>query len=59
MDIGLLKEATISKVEGRQMSIDRLWEMDAKELGNLEIICSLTKKNYMLILFIFIQHFDA
>lgn len=32
MDIGLLKEATVSKIERRQMSIDTLWDMNVKEL---------------------------
>lgn len=38
MDIGLLKEATVSKIERRQMSIDTLWDMNVKELGKIFIL---------------------
>lgn len=35
MDVDLVKETTVSKIEKRQMSVDNLWELDAGELGKL------------------------
>lgn len=35
IDFYLLKESTVSRIESSQMSIDDLWEMEAKELGSM------------------------